>query len=76
MGRFRKGAGGKRLRVEPLEDRRLLAATPIITEFMASNSATLLDGNGQELDTRLEGEATATAGTRVLLATEAVSRSA
>jgi aminopeptidase N len=34
----------------------------------------LLDGNGQELETRLEGEATAAAGTRVLLATEPESR--
>jgi aminopeptidase N len=34
----------------------------------------LLDGNGQELDTKLAGEATATAGTRVLLATEAENR--
>jgi aminopeptidase N len=31
----------------------------------------LLDGNGQELTTRLAGESTAVAGTRVLLATEA-----
>ncbi len=34
----------------------------------------LLDGNGQELATRLDGETQATSGTRVLLATDAVSR--
>jgi aminopeptidase N len=34
----------------------------------------LLDGNGQELATRLEGEAEAKPGTRVLLATEATNR--
>ena len=34
----------------------------------------LLDGNGQELATRLEGETDAIAGTRVLLATEAENR--
>jgi aminopeptidase N len=34
----------------------------------------LLDGNGQALETRLEGEAAAVAGTRVLLATEAENR--
>jgi aminopeptidase N len=34
----------------------------------------LLDGNGQELATRLDGEADAVAGTRVLLATQAETR--
>ncbi|HEX2940075.1 MAG TPA: aminopeptidase N, partial [Rhodopila sp.] len=34
----------------------------------------LLDGNGQELATRLDGEPEAVAGTRVLLATEATQR--
>jgi aminopeptidase N len=34
----------------------------------------LLDGNGQELATRLDGEADAVAGTRVLLATQAENR--
>ncbi len=34
----------------------------------------LLDGNGQELETKLEGDVAATAGTRVLLATEAENR--
>jgi len=34
----------------------------------------LLDGNGQELSTRRDGEAEATAGTRVLLATDAETR--
>ncbi len=34
----------------------------------------LLDGNGQELATRLESEAVARTGTRILLATEATSR--
>ncbi|MSP02179.1 MAG: aminopeptidase N [Acetobacteraceae bacterium] len=33
----------------------------------------LLDGNGQELDTKLSGEATATTGTRVLMADQAES---
>lgn len=35
---------------ETLEARLALAASPIITEFMASNSSTLLDGNGVASD--------------------------
>lgn len=50
MGSSNGRRRGKSLRVEHLEDRRVLAATPIITEFMASNSATLADGNGQSSD--------------------------
>src|SRR3954469_4201126 len=33
-----------RVAVENLESRTLLAANPVITEFMASNGGTLLDG--------------------------------
>ena len=36
--------------VEQLEPRRLLVADPIITEFMAENDGTLLDGDGQTSD--------------------------
>ena len=35
---------------ELLEQRRLLAAAPVITEFMASNGATLDDGDGNSSD--------------------------
>ncbi len=35
---------------EALEERLALAADPVITEFMASNSSTLLDGNGVASD--------------------------
>src|SRR5690606_23814049 len=35
---------------ERLEPREMLAAQPIISEFMASNSSTLSDGYGQESD--------------------------
>ena len=38
------------LRVEPLEDRRLLSAAPIISEFMASNTSTLQDYYGKDPD--------------------------
>ncbi len=38
------------LRLEPLESRALLAAQPIITEFAASNSRTLVDGDGNFSD--------------------------
>ena len=44
------GARAQSLSLELLEDRRVLAATPIITEFMASNSGSLLDGDGQSSD--------------------------
>lgn len=40
----------KRLLFEFLEPRQLLAADPIITEFVASNQNTLLDGNGASSD--------------------------
>lgn len=39
-----------RLRMERLEPRRLLAVTPIISEFMASNDNTLDDGDGRSSD--------------------------
>jgi len=38
------------LRLECLEPRHLLSATPLITEFMASNDATLNDGDGVSSD--------------------------
>ncbi|QDU56968.1 lamin tail domain-containing protein [Aeoliella mucimassa] len=38
------------LRIESLEPRQLLAADPLITEFMASNNATLADGDGNYPD--------------------------
>jgi hypothetical protein len=38
------------LRIEPLEPRTLLAGMPIITEFLASNSQGLLDGDGNASD--------------------------
>ena len=38
------------LRVEPLEPRRLLAAVPVIAEFMADNDDTLIDGDGRSSD--------------------------
>jgi hypothetical protein len=38
------------LRSEALEPRHLLAAAPLITEFMASNGSTLLDGDGEASD--------------------------
>jgi len=40
----------KKLRLERLEPRHLLAAAPIISEFLASNSDVLLDGNGNSSD--------------------------
>lgn len=36
--------------VQTLEDRRLLAANPLLTEFMAKNSVTLTDGYGENSD--------------------------
>lgn len=50
MGGMGDGSRFKRLRIERLEERCVLAATPLITEFMASNSTTLLDGNGDSSD--------------------------
>ena len=41
------------LQLEPLEDRRLLASDLRITEFMASNGATLDDGDGNHGGGRL-----------------------
>ena len=38
------------IRKTVLESRRLLAAHPIITEFLASNDSSLLDGNGMSSD--------------------------
>jgi hypothetical protein len=40
----------RRLTLESLEERHYLAANPIITEFMAANDGTLLDGNGKASD--------------------------
>lgn len=45
-----QASAGRQLRLERLEDRRVLAGTPLITEFMAANSATLLDGDGRASD--------------------------
>ncbi len=42
--------GRRRFAFERLESRQLLAADPIITEFMASNSNTLEDGDGASSD--------------------------
>ena len=39
-----------RLHCETLEPRHLLSGTPLITEFLASNSGGLLDGNGDSSD--------------------------
>ena len=47
-GRWR--AGTRPLLLEPLEQRQLLAAQPLITEFMASNRGTLNDGDGNSSD--------------------------
>ena len=38
------------MHVEPLEDRRLLAAEPIISEFVADNDGQLIDGLGEASD--------------------------
>ena len=40
----------RRLRLEPLEPRRLLAANPLITELVANNDGALLDGDGNPSD--------------------------
>lgn len=40
----------RRLRLETLEARHVLSATVLISEFMASNSSTLLDGDGEYSD--------------------------
>ena len=40
----------RKLHLETLEPRRLLATTPLITEFMASNDSTLDDGDGNSSD--------------------------
>ena len=37
-------------RFEPLEQRHLLAAEPILTEFVASNDTTINDGFGDDSD--------------------------
>lgn len=41
---------GPQLRFEPLEPRMLLAAQPLITEFMASNANSITDGSGDSSD--------------------------
>ena len=47
-----KGAPSQAYRpgLEPLESRRVLAAAPVISEFMASNDSTLKDGDGNASD--------------------------
>lgn len=51
MGKVQSRHRLRKLRgVERLEDRILLAAQPIITEFMASNSTTIEDGFGNDSD--------------------------
>ena len=45
MTRFATQRCTKRLRGEILETRNVLTGLPIITEFMASNQAVLLDGS-------------------------------
>ncbi|HJQ78316.1 MAG TPA: chitobiase/beta-hexosaminidase C-terminal domain-containing protein [Lacipirellulaceae bacterium] len=49
-GRSRAKPGGRRLQIEGLEPRQLLAAEVLITEFMASNSGGLRDGDGDSSD--------------------------
>ena len=46
----RKGQSNNRPSYEALEPRQLLAAAPIITEFVASNQDSLVDGNGATPD--------------------------
>jgi hypothetical protein len=50
MGGKLRRAGAKNLRIERLEERLALANTPIINEFMASNSQSLVDGDGGHSD--------------------------
>ncbi len=47
--RGRRSISGKRF-IENLESRLLMAANPVISEFMAKNSSTLADGNGNFSD--------------------------
>ncbi len=47
---YRRSIRARRCTLEPLESRQLLAAQPVISEFMASNSATLRDGDGNSSD--------------------------
>ncbi len=47
---MRKRRSRRTWNVEPLEDRRVLAADVIISEFMASNDESLYDGNGDDSD--------------------------
>ena len=48
--RFRTKPRERRLHIEQLEPRQLLAADVLITEFMASNSGGLRDGDGDSSD--------------------------
>ena len=51
MTQWMKGYGSRtRPRLELLEARHLLAGSPVITEFVASNGDSLLDGNGESSD--------------------------
>lgn len=49
-GRSTRRKPARRLKAEPLEERTPLSAQPIITEFAASNSRVLLDGDGNDSD--------------------------
>ncbi len=49
-GRDQRDTCRRAPRLEPLEERRLLAAQPIISEFLASNRDTLTDGFGETPD--------------------------
>lgn len=44
------GSAYRRLKLESLEPRHVLSATVLISEFMASNSTSLLDGDGESSD--------------------------
>ena len=48
--RKRRQSQAYRPGLEPLEARRVLAAAPVISEFMASNDSTLKDGDGNASD--------------------------
>ncbi|TWT85199.1 Inner spore coat protein H [Posidoniimonas polymericola] len=50
VGRNSTSQPRKRLSLELLEDRRVLAASAVINEFVASNSSSLLDGDGASSD--------------------------
>ena len=47
---FKKSTRRREPRFELLEPRRVLSGNPVITEFLASNDSTLLDGDGNSSD--------------------------